>query len=426
MSAITQNIELDEPGVGLSNQCQVTFDGLGVRHCLPDLAVTHAGLTRQLWVRRTLEDMYNGTEFKIVTGAEGGTKKKRDELGIVTSRPYQKWDIPWMIDKEEYKSWFSILSVTEKMDCASFDLPPGPTAVGGSCPAALIGQTTVPRNVRVDAAEKLGFLMSPDLELFAICNLCYAEGGNYASPSNQLGGILRLWWTRQMIATDQGRDVWVRTMVDAIRRGEEHISKHDKAIPDPRPEWAAKGHSLRPFRVHSSGDFFSLRYAEAWIMVANQIPDMIFWAPTRSWASAGWEGLEGSTTISAWARLLDPRFLLHRNFIVRPSAYCFGDPAPRADRGFARLRVQPPYPYAAGTTSIYKGGIGAPGAVGIPSRIYGGLDDRYDLQCAVYNQGKGEKKQCTAATITLPDGSSMSPCRVCWTHPHLTVNFMAH
>ena len=84
------------------------------------------------------------------------------------------------------------------------------------------------------------------------------------------------------------------------------------------------------------------------------------------------------------------------------------------------------YTYAAGTTSIYKGGIGAPGAVGIPSRIYGGLDDRYDLQCAVYNQGAGEKKQCTAATITLPDGSSMSPCRVCWTHPHLTVNFMAH
>ncbi|MBK6407894.1 MAG: hypothetical protein IPF66_24500 [Holophagales bacterium] len=40
----------------------------------------------------------------------------------------------------------------------------------------------------------------------------------------------------------------------------------------------------RHFRLHDSGDFFSPPYVDAWYDIAFALPEVSFWAPTRSWA----------------------------------------------------------------------------------------------------------------------------------------------
>lgn len=37
------------------------------------------------------------------------------------------------------------------------------------------------------------------------------------------------------------------------------------------------------FRIHDSGDFFSPEYVKEWILIAKNLPDVRFWAPTKAW-----------------------------------------------------------------------------------------------------------------------------------------------
>jgi hypothetical protein len=39
----------------------------------------------------------------------------------------------------------------------------------------------------------------------------------------------------------------------------------------------------RYFRVHDSGDMFSVGYAECWLQVCRRLPEIRFWIPTRVW-----------------------------------------------------------------------------------------------------------------------------------------------
>jgi hypothetical protein len=88
---------------------------------------------------------------------------------------------------------------------------------------------------------------------------------------------------------------------------------------------AIAARSERYFRIHDAGDFFAPAYALAWREIADSLPAVRFWAPTRSWAVGG--------------QLRSPRDPLLRslqilaarpNVTLRPSALFLEDPPPEA------------------------------------------------------------------------------------------------
>jgi Gene product 88 len=77
------------------------------------------------------------------------------------------------------------------------------------------------------------------------------------------------------------------------------------------------------FRVHDSGDMFSLAYAQCWHAVCVAMPEIRFWIATRSWQQP-----------KSPLPVLDPLLNTLRqlatlpNVTVRSSALDFGDAAP--------------------------------------------------------------------------------------------------
>lgn len=224
---------------------------------------------------------------------------------------------------------------------------------------------------------------------FSVSN-CYATGGQYASPHVQAGEIIRHWWCREMMKTAQSREVFVNTIVRAIQ-GEMFPTER---VIDPRT-----GKPIIPFRIHSSGDFFSHEYAAAWIEICNQTPQVMYWAPTRTWAYPGW--------VTAWKALA--KNIKYGNLALRPSGYHTDDPAPsHRDIPWTESNA---YPFtSAGTTSIYK--FNDKGE---------GKDSRYDWACRTYAI-VDEAHTCQKAMA--PDGKI--GCRACWIRPDLRIDYAAH
>jgi hypothetical protein len=58
-----------------------------------------------------------------------------------------------------------------------------------------------------------------------------------------------------------------------------------------QPNWVARVvsqialHDIRKVRIHTSGDFDSVEYAESWVKIAEKRTETRFWAYTRSWAT---------------------------------------------------------------------------------------------------------------------------------------------
>jgi hypothetical protein len=77
------------------------------------------------------------------------------------------------------------------------------------------------------------------------------------------------------------------------------------------------------FRVHDSGDMFSPAYAQCWLQVCQQLPQVKFWIPTRAWQ-------QPSVPLPVFDPLLGVLRQLAQltNVTVRPSALNFGDSAP--------------------------------------------------------------------------------------------------
>lgn len=226
---------------------------------------------------------------------------------------------------------------------------------------------------------------------------CYATGGNFAYANNQMAEIIRYWWLRKMLHEGKEQKL-VEVFVDSIQQL--------KFKPD--------RHGIKPIRLHDSGDFFSQKYAEMWCAVADvlaeRMPDVVIWAPTRTWAQGGWTEF--------WSRRLPALRSVQMgqrpNLMVRSSAYNFGDNAPG-----------PLHPSnAGGTTSLY-----AQNAKVSPelknktdAKVVGltaGLESRCDFNCGVYG---AEETSCTASKA--PDGKI--GCRACWIHPELRVQYSAH
>ena len=168
------------------------------------------------------------------------------------------------------------LTGTSSMPCASWSLP-----AERSCPASKA------------SIVKLG----DD----AVCKLCYAGRGFYRMSNVQAAQGARYQWVLESMIADGGED-FVVGMVTMIRAD---VDKRGEPI----------------FRVHDSGDLFSAPYALLWGRIADAMPDVQFWIPTRS---------------HTLPRLLDAiRELASRpNVEVRPSALAF-DAMPPVIAGLA-------------------------------------------------------------------------------------------
>lgn len=164
----------------------------------------------------------------------------------------------------------TLLGEPSKMPCFTFSIP-----AMLSCPA----KVTEPS----DDGRK------------AICAGCYANKKRYKMPIVQNAQHIRWDWVRECMRTPEGRDEFVRVMTQAI------ADQHNNY-----------------FRIHDSGDFFTPEYIRCWTRIARNLPDIKFWAPTRTWRF-----LERP----AWRDALLELASLP-NMAVRPSALHFGDAPP--------------------------------------------------------------------------------------------------
>jgi hypothetical protein len=399
---------------------------------------THAGLTRFVWNRRLVEDFLASCRFWVEHDREKGYVFKIDP-------PLPADVVPWKLMGTDTgskaagggigsRNTFSMIGKGNgKMECPAWDLPAGSSAIGGTCPGAAAGQTVVPlaaRRQHLTKDEKFlkvtapGGEQIPFREAATICSACYAGEGNFGYSENMAASILRYAWTRSLInAGPEGVEEWVSVMVAAITAMQIDLAD-DQYSEEP----------IRPFRVHSAGDFFSPDYAAAWMEVANRVyqidPTIRFWCPTRSWATPG----KGRERGFDWPAIL--RKLHQPNLVVRPSAFHVGDPAPEgltaegkpgwargttalvgpwADENGNPLRIRVVNPETGKVTEKTL----APGVFheAFPKAISQGDDDpRAEHNCPVYALKQSEEKgSCGEAS-----------CRVCWTRPDVRVNYSLH
>lgn len=402
MASVTNNLEtLEKSDVETAGGA---VNGLGAAAVNQrSLAKSHTMLTKFAWLRTLLEKELQKRSYQLVN--------ERGWYVFITTPGFDKATLPWSPFPVDNFNRFSLWSSENaKMACPSFALPAGGLLTGGTCPGADAGQTTTPVQQRVARLEPQpdGWHLkveSPETgvkplvkEGLTICNSCYATGGNFAYANNQTAEIVRYWWLRKQLQSEAGFKLLLDVFVDSIA--------HLKFKPD--------RHGIKPIRLHDSGDFFSQRYAELWIAVADvlaeKMPDVVIWAPTRTWAQGGWTEF--------WQQRLGTLRSLstaHRpNLVVRPSAYNFGDAAPG--------RLHPSN--AKGTTSLYvqSAKVSAELKNKTDAKVVGltaGAESRCDFNCGVYG---AEEHSCSASKA--PDGKR--GCRACWLHTDLRIQYSAH
>lgn len=251
---------------------------------------------------------------------------------------------------------------------------------------------------------------------------CYATGGQYSTGQVQFAQTLRFLWARQAInfrvSTPHGESTaFIEAMVYAIDNAD---YKLDGGTIKADPETGEKEQKLPPeptgrrfFRIHDSGDFFEEEYLAQWKTIADRLPDITFWAPSRIWATS-W-GVDAVNRINR-----DPR-----NFIIRPSAYEVNEAGPQ--------RLGPGW---AGATTV----LGVKQNLGMtPEReryVYDraqrfpakttGPDLRYTWNCQAYatdDQGHTCRKAVAPPGFGGPDGKG---CRACWIANDEIVNYSLH
>jgi hypothetical protein len=128
----------------------------------------------------------------------------------------------------------------------------------------------------------------------AICDSCYAKGGNYLFPNVRRSLDARMSFVVDSLKADNG-DTFVRTMIDMVSRAVKVTGPY--------------------FRIHDSGDFFHPLYVDCWRRVAEALPDVRFWAPTREW-------------LRPMMRPSLEKLAALPNVTIRPSAEALEHPAP--------------------------------------------------------------------------------------------------
>jgi hypothetical protein len=133
-----------------------------------------------------------------------------------------------------------------------------------------------------------------------ICDSCYASKGCYRYSSTQNAQDARFKWTVESMRTAAGRVQWIAAIVAGISQS-----------------------GCSYFRVHDSGDMFSVAYAQCWQAVCRAMPQVRFWIPTRCWQ----QPKSPLPVMDPLLNTLRELATLH-NVTVRPSALDFGDAAP--------------------------------------------------------------------------------------------------
>lgn len=350
------------------------------------LNASHAGLVQTAWLRESAIQALEGATYQVVVvgGMRAGSLPRLelhlDEPVIPKGEHHMPWNPPASPNARRFK----VLSWTSKMGAPSFSLPAGPLEAGGSCPGAAAGQSIVPADKLRKAAKIVSRETGEPVRLQqAICQFCYAEGGQYATGQVQFAQVLRYAWTQTALRTERGTEEWIDAMVFAVQNAQYLLDggRIDKTTYEP------ERFEGRFFRIHDSGDFFSPKYVRAWKEVANRCPDVLFWAPTRCWATS-W-GVDVVNEVNAQPD----------NLIIRPSSYHVNEPPPRA--------LGPGW--AAGSTTFDKKLVD-----------YGEHVRDFDWNCRAYSEDKNK----TCRNALAPDGKV--GCRACWGRPLEEINYTLH
>lgn len=427
-----QEVKQEEgsPEAVASERVASGFSSFSAATAPPSMEQKHANLTRMVFGRRVIEEALATTRITL--------EEEQGKYFFKLDPPMRADVVPWALAPAKKKEGkedeggdlpvagkyprLSLWSLAGKMGCPTWDLPAGAGAVGGACPGAKAAQTVILSNERRtmlaadgklkaevpgEAGEKPGWGEIVPVKIQdTICGSCYAYVGNYANPNTQAGEIIRYWWVKSCLTSKEGKKQLEDVLVRSILTSKFPVTPYQFKA-EPRDGFAPSdklGGSLKPVRVHSSGDFFDIEYFEVWINVANRVfrldPTIRFWAPTRMWAMPN------------FTKQMEKRMdrLESDNFLVRASAYHFNDPAPGA--------IHPDN--AVGSCSIYKED---------DLRVKGGKDDRYDISCPIYD-AKTPKNQTTCASAPPPAGSGREEekhgCRACWLMKDKRINYQAH
>lgn len=319
-------------------------------------------------------------------------------------------------------------SWTSKMTALSWSIPAGTPGLGGTCPGATFGQSVI-------GAERLAELLArktdtplnvqeyADLvaawqELYqgderavltrwvaaSVCQHCYATGGGYGYTSQVAAAALRMAWLQRALKTPAQSG-------GAETHFEEVMSFYLRAVPPWHDAYKQANQGVEPeafrdwlyFRIHDSGDFFSVDYLKAWKRIAQQFERgerrILFWAPTRMWIFPRFVA-----TLNA---INDPPV----NFIVRPSTYLTNTPAPKGP-------AENLGPGWANWTVVYHKDFLA------DAQAHGA----FDVNCPAFDVSDEDGHTCRNGTRPEQAGGDgrVKGCRACWRLPALTINYKLH
>lgn len=266
-----------------------------------------------------------------------------------------------------------VFATTTKMSAASWSIPAGPPAVGGACAAAEIfkGAAAYQRALGQGDVEQ----RPPDVQKW-ICAFCYAGKSNYMHRQSQYSQTIRLIWLRGIM---QGGVDWAAGIVaSALEKHQDNTKRRDKFKENPRF-----------FRIHDSGDLTLVPDTYSlWVRVAQMLPKISFWCPTRMWVFP---------KFSEIVRRTPPP----DNMSLRPSALHFDDRAPEIND------------FDSGSTA-HTHESGGKGRKVDP--VTSGLAD---WNCPAYKHGG---KSCAGAGG--PRGEK--DCRACWKYKDLRISYQGH
>jgi hypothetical protein len=369
------------------------------------LSLTHSKLLTNYFVREgSLQVLMDrGIQYWVQERDRQGARPGK--LFIVLDRPVGESgtnELPWN-PSDWRQQQFKVLSWTSKMGCPSFSLPAGALQVGGACPGAVAGQSIVPVGDMLSAAKNVRDNIHRPVRLQqAVCQYCYATKGKYATSGVQYAQLMRYIWTADALRSEEGTDRWVEAMVYAIDNAD-YLLDGGKDESAPKITYAPERFDGRFFRIHDSGDFFSPKYLRAWKRVADALPDILFWAPSRVWAATWGSPLKGD----AVNEINNPP----RNLIIRPSSFHINDPAPPSfGPGWAE------------GTAVFRGREGYKAADPMyRADIEAAVGHGFDWECLAYSKDAGDR---TCRNADAPDGEP--GCRACWIDPDLQPMYGFH
>lgn len=426
---------------------------------------SHAELTSTAWIRSAVLRSMQNKRFRVqARDVKGGNPNSvyiiiLDENGnptdVVDDWREGNTTAAWSPPASPSAKQVEVLSWTTKMGCPSFSLPAGPIETGGSCPGAAGGQSII-GSEKLKASQKFVETVTGEpVRLYqAICQFCYAEGGQYATGGVQVAQVLRYIWTRDATSDVRFESsgvrfgpkalAWIEAMVYAIDNADFMLEGGKVAKLEYPPERARPG-SRKParyFRWHDSGDLFSAAHLALVKEVCNRLPDITFWTPTRCWATS-W-GVEAVNKINGPAE--------KSNLVIRPSAYHVNEPPPSLDKlgpGWAAgstsyalgqklwaqdnsglvqigsrkrvVKVKQRDPSTGRMKTVQKN-VSLPNPLEPWAKKLG-----YDWDCQTYAVDD-EKHTCRHAMSPELDsqGRNLVGCRACWIRPSARINYTLH